>query len=141
LPNSFYLISDLIHLRISASTSILFDLTMLLSFSINGLVSGMASVYLVHKQLIKRVRARSAHMTITIVIFVSSFAIYLGRFLRWNTWDVVANPAGLLFDISDRIINPMSHPQAIVTTLTFFILLGSIYYAVWQFLNVVRHEQ
>lgn len=42
-------------------------------------------------------------------LLASSFGIYLGRFLRWNSWDVLNNPEGLLMDIVDRVVHPLSH--------------------------------
>ncbi|HSX45238.1 MAG TPA: DUF1361 domain-containing protein [Candidatus Saccharimonadales bacterium] len=140
LPNSFYLATDLIHLPLSSQATVLYDVVMLLSFSFNGFVSGLASVFVVHKQLVKRLKARTAYVLIGLTLFASSFAIYLGRYLRWNTWDVIVNPAGILFDVSDRIINPGAHPQAFVTTATFFALIGSVYLVAWQFVRAIKSD-
>ena len=133
LPNSFYLASDLIHLREATAANVLFDVVLLLSFSFNGFITGMLSLYMVHRELYRRFWASQVHALIAGVLLISSFAIYLGRNLRWNTWDVFVHPAGLVFDVSDRIINPTAHPQAFSTTLGFFVLLGSIYIVLWQF--------
>ena len=138
LPNSFYICSDLVHLPIFSADAILYDAVLLLSFSINGFFLGFLSLYIIHRQLFRRLKQRS-HIIIAAILLLCSFAIYLGRYLRWNTWDVLINPAGLLFDVSDRILNPSSHPQTFVTTLSFFALLGSIYVVVWQ--TVLAIEQ
>ena len=132
LPNSFYIISDLIHLQTDYISNALFTTVMMVSFSINGLILGFGSLYIMHRQLLKRIGAQSAHLLIAAVLLLCSFAIYLGRYLRWNTWDVLINPAGLLFDVSDRIINVREHPQTFVTTVIFFVLLGSLYAVIWQ---------
>jgi uncharacterized membrane protein len=141
LPNSFYLSSDLIHLQTPLAGNILYDTVMLLLFSINGYFLGFISLYLIHHQLIKRIKLRYAHTLIALVLLVCSFAIYLGRFLRWNTWDVLTNPAGLLFDVSDRFIHPTSQPETFLTTATFFVLLGSIYIVLWQLVRALRVEK
>lgn len=140
LPNSFYLASDLIHLRDSSQANVLFDVVLLLSFSFNGFITGMISLYLVHRELYKRFWASQVHLVMALVLLAASFAIYLGRNLRWNTWDVFLNPAGLLFDVSDRLINPTAHPQAFSTTLGFFVLLGSIYVVLWQFARALDRD-
>lgn len=132
LPNSFYLSSDLIHLQKTTASNILYDTALFLSFAINGILLGFISLYLVHLELLKRVRARTTHLLISLILLAGSFAIYLGRNLRWSSWDVLINPDGILFDLSDRIINPSSHPTTFVTTLTFFALLGSTYFVLWQ---------
>lgn len=133
LPNSFYLMSDLIHLQNANSAGVLFDAVLFLSFIWNGLVAGILSIIWVHQAILRRRGKSVAAGVISTVLLLTSFAIYLGRNLRWNTWDVLVNPAGILFDVSERVINPFSHPQVLLTTLTFFMLLGSIYMVVWQF--------
>jgi uncharacterized membrane protein len=140
LPNSFYLVSDLIHLQTTQASNGLYDVVMLMSFAWNGLVLGFFSLFLTHQLLLKRLQPRVAHSIIASVLLVCSFAIYLGRYLRWSTWDVLVNPAGVLFDVSDRFINPVSHGQTFGTTLTFFLLLGSMYLVIWQAIRTVRES-
>ncbi len=139
LPNSFYLVSDLIHLEITGEVSLLYDAVMFCSFIFNAYAVGMISVYLMHRELLRRVHG-AAHGLIALVLLACSFAIYLGRYLRWNTWDVLINPAGLLFDVSDRIVSPGAYPQAFITTLTFFLLIGSIYAVVYEGVEALRRD-
>ena len=136
LPNSFYLMTDLIHLQSSGSTSIMYDIAMMLSFILNGLLLGYISAYLVHAQLLKRVSRTQAHLLIALVFLASSFAIYLGRYLRWNTWDVVFNPLGLLFDLSERVINPFVHAQTFVVTFVFFVVIASTYAVLYELVKL-----
>lgn len=131
LPNSFYVISDLIHLRASGEVSILYDALLLASFAVNGVIAGLISLFLMHHLLLKHLKVVYAHRIIGASIVLSGFAIYLGRTLRWNSWDVVANPTGLLFDVSDELINPLTHPQVLVTTLTFSAFIGALYGVVY----------
>lgn len=140
LPNSFYLVSDLIHLHPTGEVNILFDAVLMASFIFNGFISGVISLYIVHTQLIKRLGRERAHQIVAGVILLCSFAIYLGRNLRWNTWDLVASPAGLIFDVSEPLLNPVAHPQAFLTTLTFFMLIGSMYAVAWQLVMALKHE-
>lgn len=132
LPNSFYILTDFIHLHVSGEVSLLYDIVMLSSFVFSAFTVGLISLLVIHHELIKHVKVRDAHVLIGLVLLICSFAIYLGRYMRWNTWDVLVNPAGVLFDVSDRIIDPAASPQFLVTTLTFFALLVSIYVVVWQ---------
>lgn len=138
LPNTFYLVSDLIHIRTSDNASLMYDTAMLMSFAVSGLILGYTSVYFMHRALLRRAPERVAHGIIGLVLFASSFAIYLGRDLRWNSWDIFVNPAGLLFDISDRFIHPSAHPQAFSTTAVYFVLLSSIYITLWHFIRIFR---
>lgn len=137
LPNSFYLVSDLIHLQTTGEINILFDAVLFFSFIVNGYLAGLWSVYLVHRQLKRRQDEASSIALIIAVFFLCGFAIYLGRTLRWNTWDVLINPAGILFDASEGIINPLSHPQVLVTTGSFFLLINAIYWVGYHLIQYV----
>jgi uncharacterized membrane protein len=132
LPNSFYMISDFIHIQDVPRHNLLYDVVMFTSFIITAVSLGFSSLYLVHAELRKRLRLRDSSVVIGLILFVCSFAIYLGRDLRWNSWDVLLNPAGILFDVSDHLIHPMQHSGMFTTTLSFFVLLGSVYVVGWQ---------
>ena len=138
LPNSFYLATDLVHLQYTSPSSILFDAILILLFTFTGFLLGFMSIYLVHSLLLRRLKENTAHWIIAGVLLLSSYAIYLGRFLRWNTWDVVTNPAGLIFDISDPLINPKAHHEAFSTTLLLFVFVGLLYVVIWQLIKAVQ---
>lgn len=139
LPNSFYVLSDLIHLRSTGEVSLLYDAVMFTSFVFNAFLAGYMSVFLVHMALQHRRHLRDyAHAIIGLVFLACGFAIYLGRYMRWNSWDVLVNPAGILFDVSDNIINPLAHPQVFVTTATFFALLSVSYAVIYQLAVVIK---
>ena len=138
LPNSFYIITDYIHLQDSVSADILYDATMLTSFVMTGLILGFVSLYLFHMELRKRMPPQTANRFIALILLLSSFAIYLGRDLRWNSWDLFLNPAGILFDVSDRVIAPTSYPEMYVTTGSFFVLLGMFYLVTWHVVRAVK---
>lgn len=138
LPNTFYMISDFIHLQILGRADVLYDVVMFASFILNGVVLGFLSLFVVHQELLKRLRSRPAGSLIALVILICSFAIYIGRELRWNTWDIITNPASLLIDVSDRVLNPREHPQALTTTASFFVLLMSLYAVFWYSTRLSR---
>lgn len=140
LPNSFYLITDLIHLNNTGEVSKLYDATVFFSFIFNGYISGFISIYILHSELIRRRGTAIGHTVIAGVFVLCGFAIYLGRYLRWNTWDVVADPAGILFDVSERVINPISYPQSFATTFSFFLLLASSYAVTWEVARSLQSE-
>ena len=137
LPNAFYIISDLIHLQSSGEASILYDIAMITSFVINGLILGYISVYVVHKQLLKYWSNKAVIAFLVTVFMACGFAIYIGRYLRWNTWDVLVNPFGILFDLTERIVNPVLHIQTYLVTLTFFGVLSSTYAVIYELTKVL----
>lgn len=138
LPNSFYMISDFIHLQEIPRIDILYDALMLTSFIYTGVLLGFVSLYLVHQQLRIRLSHKLAASYLGGTLLICSFAIYLGRDLRWNTWDILTNPGGLLFDISDRFLHPAAYPQMFVTVISFFVLLISLYSLLWRGILLLR---
>lgn len=142
LPNSFYMISDFIHLQEVRRIDILYDTLMFTSFIYTGVVLGFSSLYLVHMQLRKRMPEGEAAAWVGLVLALCSGAIYIGRDLRWNSWDIMTNPGGLLFDVSDRIVHISTYPHMLLTVITFFILLSSMYLLLWRgikMLDSLRH--
>jgi uncharacterized membrane protein len=132
LPNSFYMISDFIHLRESSRADVLYDAVMFTSFIYTGVILGFVSLYLVHLQLKRRLDAWASRFWLAGVLLLCSIAIFIGRDLRWNSWDVLINPGGLLFDISDRLQHLGDYPNMLLTIAVFFVLLTSMYGLLWQ---------
>lgn len=141
LPNSFYMISDFIHIPEAHRADILYDVVMMTSFIVNGVILGYLSVYIIHRQLGARLRPRNANIVIGTVFFLCSFAIYLGRDLRWNSWDVLVNPGGILIDVSDRLLHPAAYPLMFTATIGFMVLLSSFYIVVWQVARALRNQR
>lgn len=138
LPNSFYMISDFIHLQDVQRVDVLYDTLMFTSFIFTGVVLGFSSLYLIHLQLRQRLSARTAAGWTAATLFICSIAVYVGRDLRWNSWDVLTNPGGLLFDISDRLQHLAAYPQMLVTIISFFVLLSSMYGLLWRGTHLLR---
>jgi uncharacterized membrane protein len=141
LPNTFYMVSDFIHIQEAGQVDLLYDVVLFSSFIFNGVLLGFLSLAIVHWQLVKRVSSKFAALLVGLVLLLCSFAIYIGRELRWNTWDIVANPSSILFDVSDRVLNPREHPQTFTTTISFFVLLGSTYLVLWYVSRLGRQQR
>jgi uncharacterized membrane protein len=138
LPNSFYLISDLIHLQDVEPANVLYDAVMFTSFVITGIALGLASLYVVHDKLLDYVTERRSVVWTGVILLFCSIAIYLGRDLRWNTWDIFINPAGLLFETADRVQHPSAYPHMLLVIAAFFVLLAGMYNLLWQAVNLMR---
>lgn len=139
LPNAFYLITDFIHLRPTGEVSVLFDAVLLMSFALNGLILGYLSVFIVHRELKKRLNERNTLLILLAIFLLSGIGVYMGRYLAWNTWDILINPLGILFDISDRLIHPFNYPNTFTTTAMFFVLISTFYLVVYRLLSLIRH--
>jgi uncharacterized membrane protein len=138
LPNSFYMVSDFIHLGEVSERDLLYDAVMLTSFISVAVVLGVCSLYLVHREVIRRFSTVTSTLWLAAAMLVCSFAIYLGRDLRWNSWDILTNPGGLLFDISDRFMHPSAYPDMFLTTGIFLLLMAMLYGVAWYAVRMIR---
>ncbi len=129
-PNSLYILTDLFHLELSTSMPKWFDLVLILSFAWVGLMFGFMSLWDIEKIIGKRIDKDLMPLVSLGLLFLGSFGIYVGRYLRWNSWDIIREPFNLFYDISDKILNPFQHKGAWGMTLFMFVFLSMIY---WSF--------
>jgi uncharacterized membrane protein len=127
LPNAPYVLTDLIHFRVRDGVPYWFDLMMLIAFVWTGTLAGYLSLYLVQLRVRERFGAILSWMFAVGVLALSSFGIYLGRFQRWNSWDVIADPTALFRDIGTRLLNPFDHPRTYAFTLLMALFLIGAY--------------
>lgn len=92
LPNSPYIITDFVHLHHSKSTMLWYDLFMIFSFANTGLLFAIISMNDVYKIVKDKFSYKVASKFIVAVTILCGFGIYLGRFLRFNSWDFFTNP-------------------------------------------------
>jgi len=131
LPNSFYIVTDFIHLYEQPRIDIIQDVVMLLQFSVLGLLAGFASLSILHSLLLKKVGQRNSAVLVLGVLYLCSFALFLGRELRWNSWDVVVRPLGIVNDMALLWQDPAMGMSAFIVTLSFFGVLASMYFMGW----------
>ncbi len=125
-PNAPYIVTDLFHLESRPGVPYWYDLALILSCSWNGLMLAYASLLDMHALVQRRLGWWPGWTFATVALLLSSFGIYLGRFLRFNSWDVLANPLTLFYDILNRVVNPLSYPGTWGVTVVFgvFLLIG-----------------
>jgi uncharacterized membrane protein len=140
LPNAFYLVTDFVHLAGDFSEpQRIYDIVLLMSYSVLGILLGVIALMLVHIRAVQRFKAYG-HILPVIALLVTGFGIYLGRYLQWNSWDIVLNPFGILFDVSDRIVNPTSHLQTFGITFLFFVFYGLVYLTAWRIYRLLQYK-
>ncbi|GAB2952357.1 DUF1361 domain-containing protein [Hymenobacter coalescens] len=125
-PNAPYILTDLLHLGRFAGVPRWYDLTLILTAAWNGLMLGYASLLDMQRFVEERLGWAAGWVFSCAALTLSAFGVYLGRFLRWNSWDIVTNPFSLAYDILGILLHPASHPRAWGMTLLFgaFLLLG-----------------
>jgi uncharacterized membrane protein len=135
LPNAPYILTDLFHLRSRPEAPIWFDLILILTFAMNGLVLWFASVIRLHNFIELKYGIIKGKIFVSSTIILSSIGIYLGRYGRWNSWDLISNTQGLFVDILHRITHPLSFPALYGMTFTFSLFLGTAYFILRQPVN------
>jgi uncharacterized membrane protein len=129
-PNALYLVTDLVHLRERFDAPEWFDIILLFSAVMNGLMLGYASLMQTDTFLRKYFSDKKVNLIILGCFFISSFGVYLGRFLRWNSWDVITKPGSLINDVFLNVSNPLNHPRAWGMTCTLSLFFALFYFSI-----------
>ncbi len=126
-PNAPYIITDLMHLKSRGGAPLWFDAILLFSAAFNGLMMGLLSLDLVHEIVSARFKPVWGWVAAMGSLAAGSFGIYLGRFERYNSWNVITHPEPLMADIFARFLHPMQHPRTWAMTLVLTAVLTLIY--------------
>lgn len=129
LPNAPYILTDILHLARVSHAPAWYDLALLLSCSGTGLLLGYLSLIDVQGIMARSFGTAFGWIFALVSLVLSGFAIYLGRFLRWNSWDVLIEPTRV-FDILGAMLQPWAHRGAIAVTLVFGVIFALGYVTV-----------
>ncbi len=127
-PNSPYILTDLFHLKQRSLVPYWYDLALILSFAWNGLMLGFISLMDMQSVVTKRSSKSWGWVFSIVSLVLGSFGIYLGRYLRFNSWDLLSHPLPLLRSIAGRVFHPGHHSQTMGVTITFsaFLIAGYV---------------
>lgn len=139
LPNAPYMLTDLVHLRYRDDSLVWYDLMLLLWFAWTGFMLGFGSIYLMQVVVTDSWGPFTGWTFAISAIGLTSFGIYLGRFLRWNSWDVLRNPIALLADIYSRFRHPIAHYHVHVFWLLLSLFLVCVY-VMFATMPALRHK-
>ena len=136
-PNAPYIFTDLIHLTTRFYNHFWVDLTLILLCALTGLVLGFVSLYLM-QSVVERMLGRPASwLFIAAVAALSGFGIYLGRFMRFNSWDILFRPIQLYRGIGNWVADPLANAN----TLAFPILFAAFLFIAYLMLYALTHLQ
>jgi uncharacterized membrane protein len=119
LPNAPYITTDFIHLRARASMPLWYDIALLCTFAVTGVVVGYVSVLHVQRVIATRLGNVMGRLCAASALALSGFGIYLGRFLRRNSIELVTNPTGIAREIALRICDPLAYPRTLGVTVVY----------------------
>ncbi len=107
-PNAPYILTDLQHLanRGWQDLPVWYDVMMLIWFAFTGLLLGMVSLFLMQEIMRREFGRWTGWAFVAVVTVLSSAGVYMGRFLRWNSWDILRNPTGIALYSLERAEDP-----------------------------------
>jgi uncharacterized membrane protein len=136
-PNAPYLITDVFHFQERQPVPQWYDLILVISGAWNGLMLGIISLMQVEQFLRLYIQPKIVQLSCVLLTLLCGYGVYVGRYWRFNSWDVVVQPQ-LLFKASARsIISPHHNIQLWAFTIAFAALFYTVYLTLKQlmFLN------
>ena len=133
LPNAPYIVTDLLHLKNSVVRLMWLDVLVVTSFAYNGLILFFLSLRDMERLLKTYLTKQLVVTSMPLILILSAFGMYLGRFLRYNSWEIVQDPLALANDILGIIVRPQF--EAWVFTFGFAAFLSIGY---WMFKALIN---
>ena len=133
IPNSFYIITDLFHLNSFRNLPLWYELAVILSFAWNGLLIGIISIRQMENLFEEVLPARARVFFVYPIMFLNALGIYIGRYLRFNSWDIITNPIGLARSVSDLALNPVEYRYAWAMVICFSVFMTLIFFSTRMF--------
>jgi uncharacterized membrane protein len=119
LPNAPYLMTDLVHLGSRPPMPFWYDIALVLSFACTGLFLAFGSAADVHEAIARRWNAPAGWAVALVAMVLSGAGIYMGRFMRWNSWDAITHPRAIADHAANALAAPLQHPAGLHVTLVY----------------------
>jgi uncharacterized membrane protein len=127
VPNSFYILTDLFHLYDSDAVPRWYDLMLIFSFAWNAMLLGILSVRQMEKIIQARWQLKNEWFFVYPIMWLNAEGVYIGRYLRYNSWDVISNPFRLMADIMHMILHPLWYKDGWGMIVCFSFFLSIVY--------------
>ncbi|NBA86976.1 DUF1361 domain-containing protein [Emticicia sp. CRIBPO] len=127
-PNAPYIITDLIHLSHLEKNMLWFDSVGIFVVALTGLALGFYSLHVSHDVLNKMFGKFMAWIFMLASLGLSGFGLYLGRFVRFNSWDLFFHPLRLF----RTALGELNNPLALQMTFVFSIVLIGLYLSMYN---------
>lgn len=139
-PNAPYIFTDLTHLTTYLYGRFWVDMVIILLCALTGLVLGFVSLFLMQGVVRRLFGSAASWLFIAAVAGLSSFGIYLGRFLRFNSWDILWKPLALSRGITHWAADPLAHPNSLAFPMLFAIFLFIAYLMLYALTHLEHGE-
>ncbi|HET6733745.1 DUF1361 domain-containing protein [Mycobacterium sp.] len=130
LPNSPYLVTDLVHLRYGAN---LWRHVLQYGFAAwTGIILGVVSMRLVHERIEREFGRIAGWTTVIVSVGLCAIGVVIGRFHRWNSWDLVAQPDAVVASTLEWVRSPLAYVQSTGVGLAVAAFFGLAYLTIWS---------
>jgi uncharacterized membrane protein len=102
-PNAPYVLTDFVHFNNSNAQYMVLDFITLGYFSILSFLLGIISLLDVSEVLSKWMSKALVNLSVVSICLLAGIGIYLGRDLRFNSWDVFVRPYEIVRDSVRRL--------------------------------------
>jgi uncharacterized membrane protein len=125
-PNAPYLVTDWLYLP-NWTAELWYSIVLLTTFSAVGLLLTVVSLYLMHN-LVRTVRGPFEGWCVAIAaIFLGGIGVYLGRFLRLNSWQLLTDPGQVWRDVMTQLHEHGDDPRPLAFAAGFAAFLFVFY--------------
>ncbi|QRY53056.1 DUF1361 domain-containing protein [Mycolicibacterium septicum] len=138
LPNAPYLVTDLVHLGEGYE---LWRHVLQYGFAAwTGILLGVVSLLLVHQRIDDEFGAFWGWLVAVLSVAACAVGVVIGRFQRWNSWDLVTQPDAVVAATFDWMRSPLSYVQSTGVAIAVAAFFGLAYLTIWALngLNVRR---
>jgi uncharacterized membrane protein len=132
-PNALYIVTDFKYLGEAAGAPVWYDVMLVAAAALCGLLLGFTSLYLMQGVVRGAIGTARAWAFALGTLALGSFGVYLGRFERWNSWDVFTRPGHLAQSLLPHIAHPQDHPRALAVMVLFTAFLAMSYLVFYAF--------
>ncbi len=126
-PNAPYMLTDLVHLTRQFYQHFWVDLVLILTCALTALVIGFVSLYLMQSAVRRMAGAVASWVFIAAIAGLSGIGICLGRFLRFNCWDVVLRPTTIVHRLGEWTVASANAPVLLALPILFAAFLFTAY--------------
>src|SRR5215217_5243289 len=138
-PNAPYMLTDLQDLARKATDAPLwYDVIIVVWSSWTGMLLGVISLYLMQDIIIRSFGRAAGWIFVFVISALSSFGIYIGRFVRLNSWDILQNPAETAQEILGLVVDPSRRLAAFTLLYTIFFLF--VFLLLYSFSHMLREQ-
>lgn len=118
-PNAPYIITDFLHLEDRPRIPIWYDILMLATFAWTGCFLAIASLRTMQIIVKNHLGWLMSWIFAGSALILGGLGIYLGRFSRWNSWDIFISPNEIVHEVVLKVVNPLSNLRFIGFTMLF----------------------